>query len=333
MSKIIAPGVVRLGPLLDQYTESQIRKISCFSVLIYIFSAITFAGTIYLYNPDNLFGDTLISSPINTVIQSNYEPGCTGLSAYAGSSTDFNQEASSVPPIVLLAADGAVSVSFVENTSFIETESDIISRLSFDDGTPIVQETVLTGTNIRYNTTFGFSSSDTIGVQKLNVSIQIAPNAPVFLSGDPDECADFFAETVLEEFDPACFDNLNYPNDFNVEATSCAIAQTNLSTTYRVIANIPITPRYIVDIQILDPVAVRTAMQQAYCGDTGGFNLLRVAPFSCQVATFRDWLEVLALSFSNAGLVYALSATLVFVLVHIGGSSSSEEKHILRSQV
>ena len=218
MSKLVAPGVVRLSPLLDQYSASQQRKIACLSGIVYILSGITLAGTIYLYNPDNLFGDTLISSPVNTVIQSSYDPGCTGLSAYSGSASDFNQESTSLPPIVLLAEDGAVSVSFVENTSYIETISDIRVRLSLNDGSPIVQETLLTGTNVRYNVSFGFSSSDELGLQKLNISLQISPNTPLFLSGDPDECADFFAETVLEEFDPSCFDFIDLQNHFGLQA-------------------------------------------------------------------------------------------------------------------
>ena len=328
MPQLIAPGVVRLRPLLDQYSQRQQQLISCLSGMIYVLSALTFVGTTFVYNPENLVGDTLISSPVNTVIQSTYDLGCIGLSAYASAASGFNEEGSSRPPAVQLAADGAVSVTFEENTSFVEDVADFVVRLTREDGTPIVQETIHTGVNIRYNVTFPFFASRESGIRRLNISLLFAPITPVFLSGDPDECAEFFSATALADFDPDCFDVIDTSEGFAF-STSCRVAFATQSTSYSTLINLPLTRRYNVRIQILNTESVRNAMQNAFCGSTGDFSLLRVAPFSCQVASFRDWLEVLALSFSNAGLAYALLVTLVSFIVHSGGSLSSDGKHTM----
>lgn len=330
MGEVVAPGVVRLAPLLDQYTESERRKITLLSVSAYLFSALSFAGTIYLYNPENLFGDTLISSPINTVINPTFTPGCTGLSPYASSVDDFNPADKSIPPDVLLAADGLVSVEIVENTSYIEPFFVPVVRFTRFDHTPIVADTLFTGEIVRYN------HSDSPFFQpsaKLNVSFRIAVDTPLFLTGDPSECSEVFASRIQANFDPNCFSDMSRVSSVTEGPSSCTVPPVTGITTFEMQINLPITPRYIITINFPDIDAVRASVGEFYCGTSGRFSLLRVAPFSCTEASFRDWLEVLALSFSNAGLFYAISVTTFFFCLHCGKDRSQSEKAILLPQV
>lgn len=332
MGEVVAPGVVRLAPLLDQYSESERRKITFLSISAYLFSALSFAGTIYLYNPENLFGDTLISSPINTVIRPTYTPGCTGLSPYASSVDDFNPVGQGIPPGVLLAADGLITVDIVENTSYIENGSEEFVRYERSDHTPIEADSLLTGEIVRYNHSL-FGGSPFPYTAKLNVSFQIAVETPLFLTGDPDECAELFSTLVELNFDPTCFADLSRVTSADVGASSCIVPPVIGVTSFTMQINLPITPRYIITINFPDFDAVQASVGDFYCGTSGGFSILRVAPFSCTEASFRDWLEVLALSFSNAGLFYAVSVTSFFFCLHCGKGRSSSEKMILRPEV
>lgn len=266
------------------------------------------------------------------MIRSTYTPECAGLSPYAGSAGDFNPSGFSVPPTVLLAPDGFVEVTLEENTSYVETFADPVIRLFRQDGTPIVQETLVTGENVIHNFSFFPGDPPVTTIEKLNISFRVVPNAPLFLSGDQEECTDFFANLVESLFVPDCFttsdDILLFSRD-----TICGVSPIVGASRFDIVANIPLSPRYITTIQVTDMSQIRTTVQEFYCGTTGQFNLLRVAPFSCQEPAFRDWLEVLALSFSNAGLFYAVAVTSFFFCIHCGRSKSYGEKVILRPNV
>lgn len=84
----IAPGLLRHGYPLGAYPSSALWILRFLSVLVYSLSFFTFLGTAIIYNPENLFGDSLLSSPSSFEIRSEFGSGCRALSAVTGD--DFN---------------------------------------------------------------------------------------------------------------------------------------------------------------------------------------------------------------------------------------------------
>lgn len=320
LHRLLAPGMVRLTPLLNSYSQSEQRTIHVLSFFVYLLTGVTFLGTIFLYNPDNVFGDTLISSPRNTVIRQTFAPGCLALSPYADSSTVFDPQGLNTPAQALLVSDDNVRVTIEDNETLTAFGPDIYTS----GGTLVQQETFRTGDTFTY-----FSSGEGANVTRvLNVSISMVPSTPILLSGDPNECSDFFAGLVISNFDVDCFTgSTNSLNSF--DQTFCALPTGSGVDHLELVINFPVTVRHTVTVEILDASAVRSSIGDFYCSSSGKFTLLRVAPFSCLEEAFRGWLEVLALSFSNSGLVYTF-AVLVFSNFFYCQRSSKTERDMLK---
>lgn len=76
----VIPGLLKHGYPLKAYPAGVIGVLRLLSLIIYFLTLVTFAGTFFIYNPINLFGDTLLESPSISEIRQTFGPGCAALS-------------------------------------------------------------------------------------------------------------------------------------------------------------------------------------------------------------------------------------------------------------
>ena len=76
----VIPGLLKHGYPLSAYPPRSIGCLRLASFAVYSISLLTFLVTSYIFNPIDLFGDTLLQSPSTLEIRPNFGPGCTALS-------------------------------------------------------------------------------------------------------------------------------------------------------------------------------------------------------------------------------------------------------------
>lgn len=261
------------------------------SLGVYLLSVATFLGTIVLYNPENAFGDTIIDSPSSSVIKPQYSPGCSGLTPYATSEDIFTSFSGSGIP-VLLSGKFQLGVTY---TPVPNSTSATDLPLLKADGSVLGNETILNGL---------FVSRDDVNFTIDIINVLVVP-VPLRLSGDPDECASFFTEVFLQRYDETCATGC-LQDDFFERSAYFRIDLQNPSAAYQM------------RILPFSEAAVFESMKALYCSQNSFFDLdAQVAPYSCVVLSFRGWFEVLALSFSNASLLYAFLVSLGYCVLEI----------------
>lgn len=315
----VARGLFRHGYKASEYSPEGVRKLQIASVFLNLTTFIALVVTIYIYNPENTFGDSLIVSPRSTLIQGTFDNGCNGLTPYAVASD------TTLRTYVPLKEPGTfdVMMSF-QNYSVAEDNYTITAT-----GLPI------DGSVITNNQSITVSNENGMSIGNVTIALNFEITSTIRLSGDPDECTSFFTEAV-NNFVEDCLSVKPIPIELVLDSPVCTANTDGLTINFFrydvFVRDVTIGSGAFEDHHV-QPVAVDSdklaqQLHEIYCLDSGGVSLLeaRVAPFSCLVSSYRGWLEVLALSFSNATLVYTVVLVVVFYVADRGSNGLDDEK-------
>ena len=304
---LVARQLLRPGYKTKEYSPSILRRIHFLSILVYIFTAFTFAITTVLYNPDNLFGDNgLVSTPILSFQTRELQDNCETLvllfdDVNTQSATDTSRSA----PLLKLVLPNA-------------------REATFDSSIHVLKSTVATNAIVDIHSNVTLSWSGEVEICKNFLRPLLIDVSALLISCDmycgfgplastADNLTLLNSNPIVEGSQTSRGNSALFPFEFEFGFYDLHIPNINggLQEYYGVGLDAP------VDVE---------ANLDSFCTATtfAAVNLANLPPFACTVTQFRGWLEVVALAGSNAGLIYALAIIVFGALITQPSSEETE---------
>lgn len=298
----------------SEYSSRSRHRVKLFSIVVYAIALATACVTTILYNPDNLFGpNSFVATPVQTFQTRDLRDNCETLVLLFDSTT--------------------------ESQSLQELTRSAKLRGSF----PNIRQAILDETGA----IIGGGPEIIRSSEVVDLPFEIYPNVTLSWSGDVEICKAFM-RPIAEEFvrtlescaqfcGASMLEGINYTAFSNFQHRATRLLNGDL------FQGIPIEFEYgffdvmlpfgqtsfdVAAIQFEGELDVEAWLDFSCTAQNfGAVNLASLPPFACTSIQFRGWLEVLALTTSNVGLVYAV-AVVIFscILQHPEDNNERDRK-------